>query len=70
MVFHPDSPGDWRVRVATADGHGAVVTVAIAPSASVATPSTVPRPIRALGGGLLLVGLIALGARLVRGRAR
>lgn len=94
LIFHPDRPGDWRVRVATADGHGAVVTVAIAPPAGVgvapgpsasvidtttgttapaaraATSSAAPRSFRALAGALLLVGLFALGARLVRGRAR
>lgn len=29
VVFLPDEVGDWKVRVAGADGHGAVITVAV-----------------------------------------
>ncbi len=48
LAFHPDRPGDWTVRVATADGHGAVVKVAVAPptpaAADTAAVGTAARP--------------------------
>ncbi|MBK8167691.1 MAG: hypothetical protein IPK64_17230 [bacterium] len=39
VAFQPDRPGAWKVRVAGADGHGAVVTVAV-DSAALAAPAT------------------------------
>jgi hypothetical protein len=37
FVFRPDRPGAWRVRVAGADGHGAVITVDVTAQALAGT---------------------------------
>ncbi len=45
VVFRPNTPGPWRVRVATEDGHGAVVTIDVDASgraAFAAAPGAVP----------------------------
>lgn len=70
-VFVPDQPGEWRVLMATEDGHGAEVEVHVEGGAEVAGPgrdgdSGVPVagriPATAAGIGYLfgLAGLLAL----------
>lgn len=37
VSFHPDRPGEWQVKVFTADGHGTVVRLAVDAAGSAAT---------------------------------
>ncbi|NHA15588.1 hypothetical protein G8346_11500 [Thioalkalivibrio sp. XN279] len=37
VSFRPDRPGEWQVKVFTADGHGTVVRVAVDAAGSAAT---------------------------------
>jgi nickel transport protein len=41
LVFVPDAPGTWSVRIADATGHGGVVKVEV-PAVAAATPSGAP----------------------------
>jgi nickel transport protein len=69
VVFLPDRAGNWRVRIATPDGHGADVQVAIDQSRLVAA---VPPP-RGSGGVVMgfcvlfgIFGVVALVTRRTR----
>lgn len=68
VSFRPDRPGTWRVRVATEDGHGAVIRLEV-DEAGVAAPvpgghghahEHWPRVLAALGYLLGVFGLLAL----------
>jgi nickel transport protein len=68
LSFRPDRPGTWRVRVATEDGHGAVIRLEV-DEAGVATALPAqhghaheywPRVVAALGYLLGVFGLLAL----------
>lgn len=76
VSFRPDRPGIWRVRVFTADGHGAEVEVAVDPDGVVVATSGQHghahdhwlRVLAALGYLLGAFGLLALW-RVRRSRA-
>ena len=68
LSFRPDRPGTWRVRVATEDGHGAVIRLEIDEAGVAASMPTQhghaheywPRVVAALGYLLGVFGLLAL----------
>lgn len=64
VTFRPDRPGEWRVQVTTADGHGArlVVTVddTLTPTAAPAAPVWMMRILTGLGWLLGIFGILAL----------
>jgi nickel transport protein len=68
LSFRPDRPGTWRVRVATEDGHGAVIRLEVDEAGvAAALPAQHghaheywPRVIAALGYLLGVFGLLAL----------
>lgn len=68
VSFRPDRPGTWRVRVATEDGHGAVIRLEVDEAGVAAALSTEhghahghwPRVVAALGYLLGVFGLLAL----------
>ncbi len=64
VTFRPDRPGEWRVQVTTADGHGARVTLQLDAELGVervsATPGWAQRVLTGLGWLLGLFGLLAL----------
>ena len=45
VVFTPDAPGTWKVRIADATGHGRVVKVDVAPVPASVSPAPVPVPV-------------------------
>lgn len=66
ISFRPDRPGRWRVRVVTADGHGASITVDVDEAGGVASSAHGHaseywlRVLAALGGLLGAFGALAL----------
>jgi len=68
VSFRPDRPGAWRVRVATEDGHGAVIGLEVDEAGAVAALPPQhghaheywPRVVAALGYLLGVFGLLAL----------
>ncbi len=85
LVFTPDAPGTWQVRIVDATGHGRVVKVEVAPPPPSAPSAPAPAPERTpppaapheAGPGLLLrtaggVALVALvfGGLYAAGRRR
>ncbi|MFU8822435.1 MAG: hypothetical protein ACNA8G_12885 [Gammaproteobacteria bacterium] len=68
LSFRPDRPGTWRVRVATEDGHGAVIRLEVDEAGiAAALPAQHghahdywPRVVAALGYLLGVFGLLAL----------
>jgi len=73
LSFNPDRPGEWQVKVFTADGHGTVVRVAVDPAGSPVTVSATQDAHshgyagRVLAGLGYLLGLFGIWA-LWRGR--
>jgi nickel transport protein len=73
VSFRPDRPGEWQVKVFTADGHGTVVRVAVDDNAAAATVTATHADHahghagRVLAGLGYLLGLFGLWA-LWRGR--
>lgn len=65
VVFRPDRDGEWRVRLATGDGHGTVVRINIDEAGEAnwqegRSPGLAGRVIAALGYLLGLFGLMAV----------
>jgi nickel transport protein len=68
VSFRPDRPGTWRVRVATEDGHGAVIRLDVDEAGAVAAVPDAhghghaywPRVLAGLGYLLGVFGLLAL----------
>jgi nickel transport protein len=73
VSFHPDRPGEWQVKVFTADGHGTVVRVAVDAAGSAAMVTAAQEAHthgyagRVLAGLGYLLGLFGIWA-LWRGR--
>ena len=73
LSFNPDRPGEWQVKVFTADGHGTVVQVAVDAAGGAATVSATQDAHshgyagRVLAGLGYLLGLFGIWA-LWRGR--